>query len=460
MINMNRRSFLQSLTATAALPVAIQSGLRAAGGTDTSPGHPPIQPWYQKAGLGLFLHWGPSSVGEIEISWGMYEDAGKPNPYWPVEKYDALADRFDPQNYDPNLWMEAAARAGMKYSVLTTRHHDGYALWPSEYGDFSTKQKLHGRDLVQPYVDACRENGLGVGFYYSPTDWHYNPPGWPNRSFPRRDGEMHHSHPQRNGLPKWADMSRSEMQKYFDQFYVYVKGQVRELLTRYGEIDLLWWDGYDWPEGIDIHGEEMDRFVRELQPHMVQNDRNFIWGPHKPFGDFNTDFESKNPTKPPVGAWEQCEAICGGWSYHGENAPCKPASHIIERLVRNRVWGGNYLPDFGPRADGTMSPKYYQACDEMAAWMKYGGVSVFDVLPGPYPERSDAPVTVKGNKWYVHFLSPQQSTATLTASAAPKSAKVLRTGQTAAWKAEGDRILLTLPAEPPGDFDEVMEVIW
>ncbi|MGA3326604.1 MAG: alpha-L-fucosidase [Terriglobia bacterium] len=456
---MNRRDFIQEIAATATLPLAAP-GMMTPGAVDSTPSRRPIQPWYQKAGLGLFLHWGPSSVGQIEISWGMYEDSGKPNLYWPVEKYDALADRFDPQDYDPNRWMEAAAGAGIKYSILTTRHHDGYALWPSDFGSFSTKQKLQGRDLVQPYVDACRKHDLKVGFYYSPTDWHYNPPGWPNRSFPRRDGEMHHSHPQRQGIPKWVDMPLSNMQKYFDQFYVYVKGQVTELLTRYGPIDLFWWDGYDWPEGIDIHGEDMERYVRQLQPNMVQNDRYFIWGPHKPFGDYNTDYESKNPTKPPAGAWEQCEPICGGWSYHGEDAACKPVSHILERLVRNRAWGGNYLPDFGPRADGTMSPKYYAACDEMAAWMKHSSASVFDVESGPYPERSDVPVTCKGNVWYLHFLSPNQRAATLMGVQEPKTATLLRTGESAVWKKDVNRIVLNLPAGAAIDLDEVVEVVW
>jgi alpha-L-fucosidase len=255
-------------------------------------------------------------------------------------------------------------------------------------------------------------------------------------------------------------MPISEMQKYFDQFYVYVKGQVGELLTRYGAIDLFWWDGYEWPDGIDIHGEDMERYVRQLQPDIVENDRYFLWGPNKPFGDFNTDFEGKNPAKRPVGAWEQCEMICGGWSYRGENVTCKPASHIIERLVRNRAWGGNYLPDFGPRPDGTMSPEYYRTCDEMAAWMKYGAVSVFDIEAGPYPERCDAPVTIKGNIWYVHFLSRPQQTATLRGVQIPVAAKVLRTGQSATWKVEGDHVLLTLPTPPPTDMDEVVEVTW
>jgi alpha-L-fucosidase len=456
---MNRRKFMQSIAATAAMSTAGRAHSKPAQGTDTSPVHQPPPLWFHKAGLGLFLHWGPSSVGQIEISWGMFQNIGAPNPYWPVEKYDALADRFDPQKYDPDRWMEAAAKADFKYSVLTVRHCDGYALWPSEFGDRSTKQKLHGRDLVKPYVEACRKHGIRVGFYYSPTDWYYNPKGWPHRGFPRRDPEFHNSSPQKIGIPKFVDMPAAEMQKYFDQFYVYVKGQVGEFLTRYSAIDLLWWDGYDWPEEVDIHGDDMERYVRQLQPNIVMNDRYCHWSDLKrKWGDYDTHFEAKDPAKRPAGVWEQCEQICVGWSWRGENAPCRPASHLIERLARNRAWGGNYLPDFGPRPDGTLSDHHYKICDEMAAWMAHSAVSVFDVEAGPYPERSDAPVTIKGNVWYVHFLARPQQTATLTGIPTPKAAKLLRNGQAVAWKQDGNRLVLTLPAEPPTDLDEVVEV--
>ncbi|MGA3322942.1 MAG: alpha-L-fucosidase [Terriglobia bacterium] len=458
---MNRRNFIQSIATTAALPLAAHAHLNLAEGTDSTQPRRPSQAWFSRDGLGLFICFGISSLGNIEIGWGLFEDVGKPNPYWPPEKYYALADRFDPQNYDPDRWMEAAARAGFKYCVYLARHCDGYALWPSEFGDFSTKQTMHGRDLVRPYVEACRKHGLKVGFYYSPTDWHYNPQGWPHQAFPRRDAEMHHSSPQKLGIPKFVDMPIAEMQKYFEQFYAYVKGQVGELLTRYGVIDLWWWDGYDWPEGIDIHGEDMDRYVRQLQPHIVQNDRYCHWtSPKRMFGDYDTHFEARDPANRPEGAWEQCEQVCVGWSWRGENAPCRPTSHLLERLARDRAWGGNYLPDFGPRPDGTMAPTYYAICDEMAAWMKHNSVSVFDVEAGPYPERSDAPVTIKGNVWYVHFLSHQHPTATLTGVHSPKAAKLLRTGQTVAWKEDGDRVVLTLPAESPSDLDEVVEVTW
>ena len=416
-----------------------------------------IQPWFHKAGLGVFLHWGPCSVGEVEVGWVMFKDVGAPNQYWPIEKYIALADRFNPRSYDPDKWIAAAARAQFKYAVVITRHCDGYALWPSEYGDFGTKQRMQGRDLVGPFVEACRRHGLKFGFYYSPTNWLFNPKGWPWLGFPFHDSKFLYRRPERfQGLPRYTNMPIPEMQKYFEVLYAYVKGQVGELMTRYGKVDLLWWDGYDWPGGIDHHGQEMENYVRKLQPGIVLNDRNMIWDKGRTLGDYSTAFENRHPGQRPEGVWEQCEAICGGWSYRGEKAACRPASYLIERLVKDRAWGGNYLPSFGPRADGTLSPAYYAICDQMAGWMKYGAESVFDVEAGPYPARSDVPVTVKGATQFLHFLSREKRTATLTGMKPPQRARVLRTGQSAAWKQDGDRLLVILPETSGTDSDEVV----
>jgi alpha-L-fucosidase len=452
-----RRRFLQSLAAGACLPLAAQQPAERAGAV----GKGNIQPWFHPAALGLFIHWGPCSVGGIEIGWGMFKDVDAPNPYWPPQKYRALADRFDPQNYDPDKWLAAAAHAGFKYAVLITRHCDGYAMWPSEYGDFGTKQKMKGRDLVRPYVEACRKHGLKVGFYYCPTDWTYSPKGWPYAGFPRRDPDFNSANPLKKfGTPNYVDMPQAELQRYFEQYYAYVKGQVTELLTRFGKVDLLWWDGYDWPTEVDLHGPEMEEYVRKLQPAIVQNDRYVHWHGKKSQGDYNTDLEARDPSTRPPGDWEQCEQICVGWSYRGPKAVCKPASYLIERLARDRAWGGNYLPDFGPLPDGTMPSSFYAICTEMTEWMKHSAVSIYDVESGPYPDRSDCPVTVKGDTWFVHFLTPNQRSATLKNVGTPKSATLLRTGKAVPWSKEGDDVLL-VPAQ--SDFtplDDVVRVTW
>ncbi|MEN6606988.1 MAG: alpha-L-fucosidase, partial [Bryobacteraceae bacterium] len=238
-----RRSFLAQATA---LPLLAQEDpTEAFRRTRQQAARGKLQPWFQEDGLGFFFCWGPCSVGEIEIGWGLFKDVGAPNKYWPPEKYIALADKFDPQNYDPDKWLAAAAKAGVKYTVFLVRHHDGYALWPSDYGHFGTKQHLKGRDLVRPFVDACRKNGIKVGFYYSPNDWLFNPKGWPYLGFPLRDPKFTYRRPEKSqGLPRYTDMPIPKIQEYFEILYAYCKGQVKELMTRYGKIDLLWWDGY------------------------------------------------------------------------------------------------------------------------------------------------------------------------------------------------------------------------
>ncbi len=450
---MDRRVFIQSL---AAASLTGTTGVLA-----SPPRTRALSSWFYNAALGLFVHWGPCSVAEVEISWSMYRNSNGPNLYWPPEKYLALADRFDPQDYDPDKWLEAAARAGFKYTVFVTRHHDGYTMWPSKYAEFGTGTKMHGRDLVRPFVEACRRHGLKVGFYYSPTDWSFCPKGWPYRGWPRAEPDFLHTDPPRvAGLPRFVDLKQEDYDKYFPIFFEHMKAQLTELMTNYGKIDLLWWDGLDWPPGIDIRGKELDDYVRKLQPGIVINDRYVPTRGTRDLGDYNTDYEAKDPANRPEGAWEQCAPMCGGWSYRGVKARCQPTSYLIERLVRNRAWGGNFLPNFGPRADGTMPPEYYAICDEMAAWMKHSAVSIYDIEPGPYPDRSTCPVTVKGNTWYVHFVDFQRRAAKLKGVGAPKSAVLLRTGKAVAWRAEEDGILLIPATDDFTANDDVVAVTW
>ncbi len=449
---MNRRQFL---AAAAAAPPAAQTqdteALARRGGIRRN-----APSWFSQAGFGLFVTWGICAVREVELGWGFYGDVGGRKGAWPVENYIAQADVFNPGSYDPDLWMAAAAKAGFRYAVLTTRHHDGYALWPSEYGNFSTKEHMGGRDLVRPYVDACRRHGLKVGLYYSPCNWLFNPPGWPHLGYPLRKSDFRYRRPERTlGTPRYADATRAELQARFEVLYAYVKGQVGELLTRYGKIDILWWDGYDWPVGVDIHGPATDTWVRTLQPGLVTNDRYRLWADRPKLGDFSTEFENRSPEHRPEGAWEQCEAVCGSWAYTG--AACRGTAYVLERLVRNMAWGGNYLADFGPRANGTMPPDFYRTCEELAGWMKHSGESLDSVSPLARPEQADQPVTVKGDTWYAHLLGYQRN-VTINGRPKPKQATMLRTGAAASIESAGATTVVTMPVGLRPEMDEVIAI--
>ena len=319
--------------------------------------HPGAQ-WFPRTGLGLFLHWGISAVdGTIDLSWGMITGT----PWSVTEKkitpfeYWKLAERFNPTAYDPNLWLEAAKRAGFNYAVLTTRHHDGFALWPSEHGDFSTKTYLGGRDLVAPFVEACRRHDLKVGLYYSPPDWRWNQHrmsfGWqddPNTdtnfgvSAEQPALDIHHQTTQLRVLSD-AEKVRQEA-----EFEAYVKGQVEELLVLY-KPDLMWFDGA--PAAISIER------MRELQPAIVVNPR--MHG----YGDYQT-FECRYPTEPPTGWWEMCSIWGDSWGYN-KNENYKSAEWMREEHERISAWGGNYLINVAPRPDGSLPAVVYEAFKQL-----------------------------------------------------------------------------------------------
>lgn len=204
------------------------------------PNPSPKAQWFPDASLGLFMHWGIHSVVGAQPSWDMISNYRYGGKVAPPDKYYALAEQFSPQNYDPDKWLKAAREAGFTYAVLTTKHHDGYALWPSKYG-IGTKQYMNGRDLLKPYVDACRANGLKVGFYFSPRDWHY-------------PGLMHPSefddNTRKNILPITDPAANY---RNFEQFLGFVLAQIEELLTRYGKIDILWLDGMNFRGVDDMH---------------------------------------------------------------------------------------------------------------------------------------------------------------------------------------------------------------
>ena len=299
--------------------------------------------WFPKAGLGLFIHWGISSVdGYLDISWGMFKDFKYSPRVCRPEEYFALAKKFDPQRYDADKWLRAAADAGCRYAVLTTRHHDSFALWPSAYGDFNTKTYMNGRDLIAPYVEACRKYGLKVGLYYSAPDF-------------RTAGEY---------LPYggWQPDRRNEIPKELtDYVHAIVRGQVRELLTRYGKIDLIWFDG-KWQHIL----KEED--IRAYQPDIVigrGEDTNFATTECRipTEEEYRENFEGN--------WWEFCGELncCWGYTRRDEHT-VKSLETLTEWFTNVRSHGGNFLINMGPDSEGDFTKLEYTRLAEFGAFVK------------------------------------------------------------------------------------------
>jgi alpha-L-fucosidase len=403
--------------------------------------HPDAQ-WFPQAGLGLFMHWGIHSVAGIQPSWAMIKDypAGGDPRFHPPEKYYALASQFNPQKYDPDKRMAAAAKAGFTYAVLTAKHHDGYALWPTRYGDLSTRQYMGGRDLLKPYVEACRRHGLKVGFYFSPGDWHY--PGYPI-------GDVDFDYNKRG---QYREVDPVQNQKAFDAFYAYTRGQLEELLTRYGKIDVLWFDGMGWPGIQDIHTDETLAWVRRLQPGIVMNNR---WGG---VGDYTTP-EWDLPQGRPQGWWEYCIAWNGHWGYNAAGE-FRPNSWVLETLARTRAWGGNFLLNVGPAPDGTMPPGFYQRCDELARWMSHSRESLIGAEPTPGDDRANVPITRRPGVWYLHLLPAHQGPVEVRKVPEPRHVKLLRTGTGLPYRHAGDSVTIDVPKTERTASDDVVAVYW
>jgi alpha-L-fucosidase len=410
--------------------------------------HPDAQ-WFGNAGLGLFLHWGIASVhGGIDISWGMMADTtwdarlANRNKITP-EQYFRLAERFNPDKYDPSKWLRAARETGFRYAVLTTRHHDGYAMWPSDFGDFGVRQHLGGRDLVRPFVEACRAEGLKVGLYYSPPDWYYHRQYMSFRfgsdDQARFPGRKHYGlrHEPIDRLPP-------EPAGFDEAYRAYVRGQVVELLTSYGRIDVLFFDG--GPPVISIDE------IRTLQPGIVVNPR--MHGQ----GDYETP-ECRPPAARPQGWWERCDIWNrGGWGYASEDY--KPTAEVLAILAETRAWGGNLLINCGPRPTGEMPDLYYARLRELKAWCEHSGEAVFDTQGGLWPERSNVPVTVKAKAWYLHFIGSRVQAAQVTDVDRPAEAKLLRTGEAVPFGHQDRRLNVMLPQSGRTGLDDVVKVTW
>ncbi|WBQ01902.1 alpha-L-fucosidase [Kribbella sp. CA-293567] len=344
--------------------------------------------WFRHDRFGMFVHWGLYAL-PARHEWV------KNRERMTDEQYARYFEHFDPDLYDPREWARSARNAGMRYVVLTTKHHDGFCLWDSALTDYKVTNTPYGRDLLQPFVDACRAEGLNVGFYHSLIDWHHP-------SFPV-DG----LHPQRDDENYKAQAAGRDLAEYRE----YLHGQVRELLTGFGQIDYLFFDfsyagrSHTWGgKGAEEWGAaELLAMVRELQPDILVNDRTGLPG------DFVTpeQYQPAGPMAGPDGpiAWEACQTLNGSWGYDRDNFDYKTPDLLIRMLIDGVSKDGNLLLNVGPNGRGRIDPSAEATLAAIGEWMRLHERSIRGCGASAFVAPPDCRYTQAGDRLYLHLLS-------------------------------------------------------
>lgn len=320
--------------------------------------------------FGMFIHWGPVSLTGREISWS--RGAGTP-----VEVYDNLYKEFNPTNFNADEWVSIAKAAGMKYIVLTAKHHDGFCLWDTKLTDYNIMHTPFHRDVVKELAAACKKQGIAFGAYYSTCDW-YNT-NWPATS------------PGGNTKREKYDM---------DAYEKYLQGQISELITNYGPL-LTIWNDVPSRNGVNYgrRGADTIKLVRKLQPDILINNRTGDGGdydtPEQRIGEFQMD-------RP----WESCMTVSAHnhWAWGGAKDSVKSTAACLEMLIRGAGGDGNVLLNVGPRPDGVIDPAQANRIKEVGAWLAKNGESIYGTRGGPWKPAKEIASTRKGQTIFVHVL--------------------------------------------------------
>lgn len=375
--------------------------------------------WFREARFGLMLHWGAYSLLGWDASWPLVWGAIS------GRDYEALAERFNPQRYDPVAWAALAVAAGVKYAIFTTKHHDGFAMGETALSDYAAPCRAAGRDLVRPYVEAFRAVGLRVGFYFSLPDWHH--PDYPYGivdPLPRRVRP-----PQ--AVPPGAPESIAVAPERWARYLEFMHAQVRELCTQYGPIDLLWFDG-QWEHTADEwRARELAGMVRSLQPGIVINDRLGAAG----IGDYGTP-EQFVPVQPREGDWETCMTINESWGYNPVDRAYKSCAELIATLVEVVSKGGNLLLNVGVSPEGEIPPEFGSRLRVMGEWLRRNGESVYGAGPGLPLGAYAGLSTALADTLYLHVLGAPAGGAirVLSLDRRVRDVRLLASGQPLAWE--------------------------
>ncbi len=387
--------------------------------------------WWRQAKFGMFIHWGLYSViGQHE--WAKEQEGV------PLLQYELLAKNFKPRPNAAREWARLARRAGQKYMVMTTKHHEGFCMWDTKLTDYNAAQQGPGRDLVREFVEAARAEGLRVGFYYSLMDWHH---------------------------PDGAACKTDEAARR--RFVDYTHGLIRELMTNYGKIDVLWYD-VAWPlDAEQWESERMNEMVFSLQPDIIVNNRNRL------DGDFATP-EQHIQASEAGRAWETCMTLNDSWGFNRADDAWKTPKQIVDNLATCARGGGNYLLNIGPEPDGSVPPPSVEILEQVGRWLDTNGDAIYGTERGDLVPGANSNLTRRGNTLYIHthfwpghtpaaewlsFYQPEVVIALGGVKPKVLSARLLKTGQKVEFTQDEFTLRLTgLPMQAPDQPATVIEV--
>lgn len=416
-----------------------------------------VQPWFDEAKLGIFIHWGIYSRGDWSESWAFF------NGEVGYDEYMAQAKDFTAANYDPDAWAKLFADAGAKYAVLTTKHHDGFALWDTKVSSWNAVESSPaGRDLITPYVEALRRHGLKVGLYFSHLDWSH--PDYPT-ILPA--GAQPHDHGSRH-TNKFAYPQNGEDHEAWARFLEFHRAQLKELCDRF-QPDLLWFDG-DWERDSEQwQFEQLRKDLKAWAPGVILNSR---MGGH---GDYGTP-EQAIPVSKPKGPWEFCVTMNDSWGYVKKDENHKSVAQCVRMLAECAGMGGNLLLDIGPKSDGSITEVQTETLLKLGNWLKKHGEAIYGTKAGLPPGLFYGPTTLSqdGKKLFlITFDHPVNGLAVKGLLTKVASARIVGGGEIihksiggAPWAKLPGILYLDVPKEQLDseatviclEFDEPLEV--
>ena len=399
--------------------------------------------WFRDARFGMFIHWGVYSVpaGEWNGKTG-YGEWFLEETKLPVSQYEKFADQFNPVKFDAKAWVRMAKDAGMKYIVITSKHHDGFGLWDSQLTDWDIGRTPFKRDPLKELADACKEAGLTFCFYHSIMDWHH--PDWGTRR-------------------AWNDLAANAGAPDMDRYTTYMKGQLKELLTGYGPIGILWFDGEWESPWTHERGVDLNRYVRSLQPNIIVNNRvgkgrSGMQGMDagQGVGDYGTPEQEIPPTGFGPGVdWESCMTMNNHWGYNKNDHNWKPTETLVRNLIDCASKGGNYLLNVGPTAEGEFPAASIERLAQIGQWMKVNHEAIYGTTASPFKRltwgKATKKLTANSTTLYLHVFDwPADGKLVVPGlQNEVKSARLLASGAKLVTQKAGTDIVVTVPAAAP-----------